>query len=143
MAVNWSRIVGISRADLRDWWRRQSVGQKTATAVFWLLIALGLVAALAGLLALVADIAQRWQEGTLIDAVLRETRRYQALLWILAGLVALVVLWFVVTVAWAWIMLPFTLQAGVAAVERLRLEVAHLREQLPARPNDLDDDLDD
>jgi hypothetical protein len=121
-------LVRLRRSQPRGpWWRRQSVGQKIATAVFWLIIAFGAFAVLAGVYRLIADTATMWQDGTLLDAIARQAQRYQIPLLVLAGIVALFLLWIVVAIAWAWITLPATLRAGVGAVERLRLEVVRLR----------------
>lgn len=132
-------------AAIFNWWRRHSVGQQLISLVVWASVLLGAAAFLIGILRLAGDIATMWRDGTLIDVVSRQVERFQVVLWIMAAIIAVIVLWFVAVLVWAWITLPLTLRAGVASLEGLRREVARLRRaQLkPGHAADLDDELED
>jgi len=95
---------------------------------------------------IIAIIAQEWPKGAVVDTLIREVVRRPFLLLLLgiaAAIIALFVVLWVVGVLWAWIMLPFTLQQGVAALNGLRLEVRRLRRRLPPSPAARGDDFDD
>ncbi len=56
--------------------------------------------------------------------------------------VVMLLVFVVILLLWAWITLPFTVRAGVVAVERLRLEIEQLRRQMPSPSLDTSDDPD-
>jgi hypothetical protein len=93
-------------------------------------VALAIVGFLASVLAaILEDVARRWQTGTLLKPPF-ETPIFWIAAGVVAALIALYLLLAVISIIWAWITLPFTLRADVAAVNGLRLEVQRLREQL-------------
>jgi hypothetical protein len=125
------------------WWRSLVHNEKLRVALFLFFGALVAIA----LMAVVIKIVQEWDTRTVVDTVVGEVARRPGFL-ILIGLAALffavVALLWIVGVLWAWIMLPFTLREGVAAVNRLRLEVRRLRRRMFPAPGAHDDaDFDD
>jgi hypothetical protein len=101
--------------------------------------------AFAAIVVLVA-IVQEWQKGALIATAFRELARrpfFLILVGLVAAFLALVAVLWILGILWAWIMLPFTLREGVAAVNGLRLEVRRLRRRMFPTPATRDDDFDD
>ena len=138
--VDWNRFEFMP--EWGRWWRSLIHDDKVRATLRACLI----VFLVFGAIAVVAKVVQEWDTKAVVETLVEEVARrpfFLALLGIALVVLALLVLLWVVGVLWAWIMLPFTIKQGVAALNDLRREVRRFRRRMSPAPTARDDDFDD